>query len=252
MNKIFVFPFVFTAVMGAGLSIDDTQAADLGTVLVTGANRGIGLEFARQLDALGYTVIGTARSPEKAAELKELGVRIEQLDVVSDESVAALAKRLGDTKIDILINNAGMFERNHQTLAKVDFAVMERTFAVNSVGPMRVTRALMPNLQNGTGKTIVNISSQMGSVGKNGGGHYSYRASKAALNQLTVTLARELDDDGFTCVVMHPGWVRTDMGGENATYSTEESASGMIMVIQGLTTGDNGRFLDLKGEELPW
>jgi NAD(P)-dependent dehydrogenase (short-subunit alcohol dehydrogenase family) len=120
------------------------------------------------------------------------------------------------------------------------------------MGPLRVTRALLPSLAQGKGRTIVSISSQMGSIENNSGSYYSYRASKAALNQLMVTLAHELEDDGYTCVVMHPGWVRTDMGGKNATLSPEESVRGLIRVIGSLTTADNGRFLDYSGEGLPW
>ena len=139
-----------------------------------------------------------------------------------------------------------------RTLDEVEFDVFAHTLEVNALGPLRVTRALLPNLRAGGGKTVVNISSQMGSIERNGGGYYSYRTSKAALNQITVTLARELDDEGFTCIVMHPGWVRTRMGGEVATYSPDESVAGMIRVIRGLTTADNGRFLDLDGQEVPW
>jgi NAD(P)-dependent dehydrogenase (short-subunit alcohol dehydrogenase family) len=249
VKKTFLFPFVLTALVTGG---SGAAAESLGTVLITGANRGLGLEFARQLDALGYTVIGTARQPARAVELQRLGVRLEQLDVTDSLSVAGLAERLGEVKIDLLINNAGFFDRSNRTLDEVEFDVFAHTLEVNALGPLRVTRALLPNLRAGGGKTVVNISSQMGSIERNGGGYYSYRTSKAALNQITVTLARELDDEGFTCIVMHPGWVRTRMGGEAATYSPDESVAGMIRVIRGLTTADNGRFLDLDGQEVPW
>ena len=253
MNRFSVFPFVITAVLGAGFSSEaPAEQHDRGTVLITGANRGLGLELARQLDSQGYTVIGTARKPERATELNELGVRVEQLDVTDRQSVADLAIALDGVPIDLLINNAGFFDRSNRTLDEVDFEVMARTLEVNALGPLRVTRALLPSLARAKGRTIVNISSQMGSIGNNRGSYYSYRASKAALNQLMVTLAHELEDDGYTCVVMHPGWVRTDMGGKNATLSPEESVRGLIQVIGGLTTGDNGRFLDYSGDELPW
>jgi NAD(P)-dependent dehydrogenase (short-subunit alcohol dehydrogenase family) len=253
LRKFFVFPFVITSVIAGGGPVHDAaQSQEPRTVLITGANRGLGLEFARHFDALGYSVIGTARNPGRAVELKELGVRVEQLDVTDEASVSALVDRLDGVNIDVLINNAGYFNRTHHTLAEVDWDDLAHTFAVNAMGPLRVTRALLPNLQSGEGKTVVNISSQMGSVGTNGGGYYSYRASKAALNQLTVTLAQELEDQGFCCVVMHPGWVRTRMGGENATYSPEESVGGMVEVIKGLTAADTGRFLDLHGQEIPW
>ena len=253
MNKILVFPFIFSAFVGAGgPDVPRAEAQEPRTVLITGANRGLGLEFARRFDALGYNVIGTARKPARAIELSDLGVRVEQLDVTDEASVAALAESLDGVTIDILINNAGYFDRTNGTLAEMDFADMEKTFAVNAIGPLRVTRALLPNLQAGAGKTVVNISSQMGSVGTNGGGYYSYRASKAALNQLTVTLSLELAEQGFTCVVLHPGWVRTRMGGENATFSPEESVEGMMTVIGTLTPADTGHFLGLHGKEIPW
>jgi NAD(P)-dependent dehydrogenase (short-subunit alcohol dehydrogenase family) len=253
MNRFSVFPFVITAVLGAGFSGDaQAQQPERGTVLITGANRGLGLELARQLDSQGYTVIGTARKPGRATELNELGVRVEQLDVTDPASIASLASTLDGVPIDLLINNAGFFDRSNRTLEEVDFEVMARTLDVNAMGPLRVTRALLPNLALAKGRTIVSVSSQMGSVTSNSGSYYSYRASKAALNQLMVTLAHELENDDYTCVVMHPGWVRTDMGGQNATLSPEESVRGMIQVIESLTTGDNGRFLDYSGEELPW
>lgn len=251
VKKLFVFPFVVTALVG-GLPTGPAHGAEPGTVLITGANRGLGLEFARQLDALGYTVIGTARSPDKATELQALGVRVEQLDVADPASVAGLAQRLDGVGIDILINNAGFFDRNEGGLADLDFKVLEHTLAVNTLGPLRVTQALLPNLRLGGRKTVVNLSSQMGSMTTNGGGYLSYRTSKAALNQATVTLARELDEEGFICVVVHPGWVRTRMGGQNATYSPGESAEGLIEVIRGLTPADSGRFLDLHGQDLAW
>jgi NAD(P)-dependent dehydrogenase (short-subunit alcohol dehydrogenase family) len=251
MKKFIIYSLVLTAMVGASMP-SNAQSNDKGTVLITGANRGLGLEFARQLDSLGYTVIGTARKPARATELKELGVRVEQLDVADAESVTGLAERLDGLPIDILINNAGFFDRSNRTLAEVEFDVMARTLEVNALGPLRVARALLPNLEAGSRRTIVNITSQMGSIENNGGSYYSYRASKSALNQLMVTLARELEEQDYTVVLMHPGWVRTDMGGSGATLSPEESVTGMLQVIGGLTTGDSGRFLDYSGKELPW
>jgi NAD(P)-dependent dehydrogenase (short-subunit alcohol dehydrogenase family) len=222
------------------------------TVLITGANRGIGLEFARQLAAKGHTVIGTARKPERAAELKDLGVRVEQLDVTDPGSVTALAARLDGTTIDILINNAGIFDRTDTSLENIDFGQMEKTLAVNTLGPLRVAQALLPNLEAGGRKTIVNISSRLGSITHASGRWYSYRASKAALNMATKLMSQDLEDRGFLCVVLHPGWVRTDLGGSNATYSTEESVTGMLKVIGELTSEQNGGYFDLTGEALPW
>ena len=228
------------------------NARDTQTVLITGANRGIGLEYARQFSARGYTVIGTARDLADAKELSAVARRVEQLDVTDAASVAALARRLDGVAIDILVNNAGVFDRRDSTVDKVDFAVMENTFAVNTLGPLRVVQALLPNLRQGKRKTIVNMSSQLGSIGNSSGGWYAYRASKAALNQVNKSLAVELGPNGFICVVLHPGWVRTDMGGSGATYSPEESVSGLIAVIEKLQPADNGRFYDFKGNAIPW
>ncbi|MBT8074264.1 MAG: SDR family oxidoreductase [Xanthomonadales bacterium] len=235
------------------LSLPFTASAnDKGVVLVTGANRGLGLEFVQQLQAKGYEVIGTARSPQKATELKATGARVEQLDVADAASVAALAERLGNTPIDILINNAGMLNRADSTMDALDFDVMERSFQVNSLGPLRVTQALLPNLNAGKGKTVVSITSRLGSIELSTGGLYSYRTSKTALNQINKIMSSELAPQGFTCVVMHPGWVQTDMGGPNATLTKPESIAGMLGVIESLTADSTGKFFNYDGTELPW
>jgi NAD(P)-dependent dehydrogenase (short-subunit alcohol dehydrogenase family) len=222
------------------------------TVLITGANRGLGYEFAKQYAAEGWRVIGTARDPKDATELAGLGVRVMQLDVADGASVERLARDLEGEPIDLLINNAGIFPRV-STLAEVDFSDVERTLAVNTIGPMRLTRALLPNLRRGEGKTIVSITSGLGSIANNDSGrYYGYRESKAALNMFTRSLAVELGDEGFTCVVMSPGWVRTDMGGPNATLSPEQSIRGMRSVIAGLEPSDSGTYWNYDGEQLPW
>ena len=228
------------------------HAADKPTVLVTGANRGIGLEYARQFADKGYRVIGTAREPGKATELAAIADRVEALDVSDGASVAALATRLDGEAIDILVNNAGVFDRGDVSIDKVDFAQMEQTLAVNSLGPLRVIQALLPNLRKGERKLIVNMSSQLGSIAGSTGTWYAYRSSKAALNQITKTLSVELGKEGFVCVVVHPGWVRTDMGGAAATYSPEESVSGLVGLIEKLEPADNGHFYDFQGKTIPW
>jgi NAD(P)-dependent dehydrogenase (short-subunit alcohol dehydrogenase family) len=244
---------VLTTVLSVILSLPFAASADdKGVVLVTGANRGLGLEFVQQLVAKGYEVIGTARSPDKATELKATGARVEQLDVADPQSVASLANRLDGKPIDILINNAGMLNRSDSTMETLDFDVMERSFQVNSLGPLRVAQALLPNLQAGAGKTIVSITSRLGSIELSTGGLYSYRTSKTALNQINKIMSSELASQGFTCVVMHPGWVKTDMGGANATLTKSESITGMLAVIENLTTASTGKFFNYDGEELPW
>jgi NAD(P)-dependent dehydrogenase (short-subunit alcohol dehydrogenase family) len=228
------------------------RAEDSGTVLITGANRGLGLEFVKQLKAKGYTIIATARQPAKATALNATGARVEQLDVTSQASVDALAGALKGVPIDILINNAGMVNRADSSLDTLDFAAMARSFQVNSLGPLRVTQALLPNLLAGIDKTIINITSRLGSIELSTGGLYSYRTSKAALNQINKIISVELAPQGFTSIVMHPGWVKTDMGGPDATLEVEESINGMVAVIESLSSADSGKFFNYDGQELPW
>lgn len=231
-----------------------------GAWLITGANRGIGLEFVRQLQQSGESVIACARDPSRAAALTSQPVRVEALDVTSDAQTAALAARLGDVPVDILINNAGIGQagdgdeaRQGPTLEALQPAEVMRFLEVNSVSPVRVTRAVLRNLRAGKRRIIINMSSSLGSIANNReGGWYGYRASKCALNMLTVTMAHELRPQGFTCVAMHPGWVRTDMGGQQAPLSVEESVAGMLRVIAGLGVNDSGRFLDYEGRDIPW
>lgn len=220
--------------------------------VITGANRGLGLEFARQLSARGDQVIATARNHEQAGRLKALPVRLETLDVADADSIAAFAGRLQGVAVDVLINNAGIGTAG-EGLAQLDFDEMARYFRVNSIGPLRMTQALFEHLSSGKHRRIVHVTSQMGSVAVNtSGGYYGYRASKTALNSLNRTLALELAPQRFTCVVIHPGWVQTEMGGDEAPLTPEESVAGMLRVIDGLTPDDNGRFLDYLGQEIAW
>lgn len=222
------------------------------TVLITGANRGLGLEFARQFKERGYTVIGTARKPEKAIELKATGARVVALDVTDGASVAAMAAVLKDVPIDIVINNAGVIGHPQESLRTLDFDNALSTFSVNTLGPMRITQALYEQLSLGKGKRVINISSHLGSIENNSGGYYDYRASKAALNSMNKSLAAELAAEGFVCVVLHPGWVKTDLGGQNAPLQPEQSVKGMLAVIDQLDQDDNGLFYDYRGEVVPW
>lgn len=233
-------------------SIAPAVAEDSGSVLITGANRGIGLELARQYAADGWQVIGTARRPEAATDLRATGARVVQLDVTDQESVSRMAKELADEPIDILINNAGILPEMN-ALADVDFEQYERVIAVNTTGPARVTQALLPNLRAGSLKKIMGTSSGLGSIeGNNRGGYYGYRESKAALNMLTRTIASELGPEGFICIVMNPGWVQTDMGGPDAAVKVEDSAAGIRSVIEKVTAKDNGTFWTFEGEQQAW
>ena len=221
------------------------------TVVVTGANRGLGLEFAQQLTAAGATVIGTARKPDEADELKATGARVEQLDVADAESVAAFAQRLEGVRVDVLLNNAGVMS-NRGAFRDLDLSEVEWVLAVNTIGPMRVTQALLDNMRESERKLIMNMSSGLGSIANSQGGFSGYRESKAALNMFTHSLAAELKGEGFICIAMSPGWVRTDMGGDQAPLSPAQSIEGMLKVLAGCTTEDSGRYLGHDGAELPW
>lgn len=222
------------------------------TVLITGANRGLGLEFAKQFKQLGYTVIGTARSPEKATELKATGAQVVALDVTDSESVASMAESLKGTAIDILVNNAGVIGNPQENFKSFDFDKAMLTLNINSLGPMRVTQALYENLLAGNEKKVIQITSILGSIENNSGGYYDYRASKAALNTMNKSLSFELESEGFTCVVLHPGWVKTDLGGQGAPLEPADSIKGLLAVIQQLDKDDNGKFYDYQGNALPW
>ncbi|MEH6583236.1 MAG: SDR family oxidoreductase [Halioglobus sp.] len=253
--KIWIHAVCIAAFAAMAMSGSPTSAAknsEATTVLITGANRGIGLEFARQFSERGYRVIGTARKPEQATELKALRAQVEILDVTDSSSVKALAAKLEGIEIDILINNAGTGGYNAASFLEFDFDQLPMTFDVNSLGPMRVTQALFENLKQGSDKKIIHISSVMGSIENNRGGYYGYRASKTALNMFNKTLSVELGSQGFVCVVLHPGWVKTRIGGEGAKLTTEESITGMLAVIDQLSSDNNGHFYDYQGNEIPW
>jgi len=236
------------------------------TVLITGANRGIGLEHVRQYAAAGADVIATCRDPGAAAELQAIAaahpgkVRIEALSVNDAASVSALAERLKGVAIDVLINNAGTYGpiplpdgMAHQTLSGMDYDIWADILATNVVSPFRITAALIDNLKAGETKTIVMMSSGLASIGTNiYGGSHAYRSSKAALNMLAKGLAVELKGDGVTVIAMAPGWTRTALGGPDAPYSVEESVAGQQKVIAGLSLDDTGKFLDLAGAEVAW
>jgi NAD(P)-dependent dehydrogenase (short-subunit alcohol dehydrogenase family) len=229
-----------------------SKQAEPGTYLVTGANRGIGLAFAQALVARGDRVIATARQPEKARELAKLSLRLEHLDVANDNSIARLARSLSGESLEVLINNAGIGD-DGPPFEKLSMPDLERSFRVNAIGPAAVTRALLPNLRSGKRRTIVNLSSGLGSISDNdSGGWIAYRASKAALNQLTRTIAAELKRERFICIVICPGWVATDMGGPGATLSPEDSVAAMLKVTDRLSLKDTGRFLDHRGKDMAW
>ena len=216
------------------------------TVLITGTNRGIGLELARQYSQDGWTVIASAR--QSSPELDELGLRVEQLDLADAEGVASFGGRI-DKGLDLFIANAGT---NHPMDGKSadDARAWQAMMMVNAIAPYMLGKALLPRMAKG-GKMIA-ISSGMGSIGDNGGGWVPYRTSKAALNMAWSSLALEARPRGISCVLFSPGWVKTRMGGSGAEITTEESVSDMRALIDRLTIDDTGRFLRRNGSELPW
>jgi NAD(P)-dependent dehydrogenase (short-subunit alcohol dehydrogenase family) len=220
-------------------------------IVITGANRGIGLALARRYAARGDEVHGTARDPSQAKELAAVrGVKVHALDVRDDASVAAFAKSLGDEGIDVLVNNAGV--GHWEGLSEFDPALALRLFDTNAVGPVRVTRALLPMLKKAKGK-VFHMSSGMGSIGDNAmGGAYAYRMSKAALNMAGRTLAIELAKDRVASIVIEPGWVKTDMGGAGATITAEESAEQLGAIIDARGMESTGKFFRRNGTEFPW
>ncbi len=222
------------------------------TFIVTGANRGIGLELASQLKKQKVNIIATARNPEKAVELQKLNIRIEALDITKPASLDQFTNRLKEIPVDILINNAGVGVSDNK-FHSLKMSEVNWHFQVNCIGTLLVIKSLLPNLQKGNRKLVINISSKLGSISHNvKGTGYGYRASKAALNMLTKNLSIEFVSQGFTFVLMHPGSVRTDMTGHKAPLSPKESVEGMIKVINGLGSQHNGKFIDYKGEIVPW
>jgi NAD(P)-dependent dehydrogenase (short-subunit alcohol dehydrogenase family) len=224
------------------------------TLLVTGANRGLGLEFARSYAADGWTVHAAVRDPAKAGALKGLKGKIEvhAAEVTDGKSVAALAKALGKTPIDLLINNAGVYLDRNSNLGGLDFGAWEETFRVNTLAPIRVAEALVGNVAASQKKVMAFITSRMGSIAENGGASYAYRASKAALNMAVSCLALDLKGKGVTCLLLHPGWVQTDMGGSSAAVSIPDSIKGMRKVIDKAGTAETGKFFNFEGAGVAW
>jgi NAD(P)-dependent dehydrogenase (short-subunit alcohol dehydrogenase family) len=213
-------------------------------VFITGANRGIGLEFARQYSADGWDVIATAR--QSSADLDALGVTVKTLDLSDADTVAAFSV---DRPLDLFIANAGT---NHpmNTDGAENGRAWQAMMMINAIAPYQLGKALLPSMADG-GKMLA-ISSGMGSIGDNGGGWVPYRTSKAALNMAWSCLALEARSRGIACVLLSPGWVKTRMGGAGAEISSEESVSAMRALIEKLTIDDTGKFMRRNGSELPW
>ncbi|ODA35618.1 short-chain dehydrogenase [Veronia pacifica] len=226
------------------------------TVFITGANRGIGLTLVRECLNKGYQVLATYRSKESTQALITLDQQMSklslfQLDVTDYQAARELADVL--PPIDILINNAGYFGPKGVGFGDTDPVEWRRVLEVNTIAPQMLVEALYPKLLAGHDRKIVCLSSKVGSMTENtSGGGYLYRSSKAALNSVVKSLSNDLAPEGFTVLALHPGWVKTEMGGPNALITAEESVDGLLSVILESNTDKSGRFIDFRGDELPW
>jgi NAD(P)-dependent dehydrogenase (short-subunit alcohol dehydrogenase family) len=218
------------------------------TAVITGANRGIGLALSQKLAEKGWDIIAICRSESEEIEAIASMV-ISGIDVTSSDGIDQIKKIIGDQQVDLLINNAGLLK--DETLGDIDFDSIREQFEINTLSPLRVTEALIPNMVEGS--KIANITSRMGSIADNdSGGRYGYRASKAALNAIGKSLAVDLKDKGIAVAQLHPGWVQTRMVGFNGLVSAEDSATGLVERIEELNLSNTGGFWHTNGEELPW
>jgi len=229
------------------------------TVLITGANRGIGLELVARYAAGGHLVLACCRQPGKADKLQAIaksrkGLTIHAVHVADGKSIAALAAEVRTSPIDILINNAGTSgpSGDRQSVANMDFDGWAETFAVNTMAPLRMVQTFRRNLKAGKNPRAITITSQMGALAVNMPVMFAYCSSKAAVNKVMRMASVELANDGIAVGLIHPGWVRTDMGGSGADISVEESAAGIMAVIADLTLADTGSFKKWNGEMHPW
>lgn len=227
----------------------------MSTVLITGSNRGIGLELARQYAAAGWQVIATCRHPEDASALRAVpgDLRIHALDVTDDAGIEALAHALRHNAIDVLINNAGVYGPRVTPYDALDTHAWLDVLRVNVIAPVKISAALCHHVERSEKKRIVAITSQMGSIADNtSGGSYLYRSSKAALNAAMRSLAIDLKPRGVAVAVIHPGWVQTDMGGKEATLNVKDSVEAIRRTIDGIGLAESGQFFNYNGRILPW
>lgn len=228
-------------------------------VLITGANRGLGLEMARQYASDGWRVYACCRQPERAHDLGRLAaatdgrLSIHPLEVTNAAQVAALPAVLGDDSLDLLINNAGVYGQDDAGFGNTDVQAWLRTFEVNAIAPLKIMEALVDAVARSRRRVMACVSSKMGSMADNrSGGSYVYRSSKAALNAVVVSAAVDLRHRGITVVALNPGWVKTDMGGPNAEITVTESVTALRAVLDGLGPSDSGWFIDVDGTTIPW
>lgn len=231
----------------------------MSSILITGSNRGIGLELTRQYLQDGWRVYATARKPEDAKELQQLkqqypkNLSLHQLDIADEKQRQALKTELQDAALDILINNAGIYGQRDAYFGNTDETSWLETLKINTIAPMKIIESFADNIAHGEKKIIASMSSKMGSMDDNGsGGSYVYRSSKAALNAVMVSVARDLNKQGITSIILHPGWVRTDMGGPHGEIDSAESAQRLKQILAGVTLADSGSFYDIDDTIIPW
>ena len=226
------------------------------TILITGTNRGIGLEFTQQYAADGWDVIACCREPKSAGALQVLAntyknIEIVTLDVADFVQIDAVALQLKDHKIDVLINNAGVYPES--SLGDVNYDDWASAFKINSMAPLKMAEAFMPHIVKSRLKKVATLSSKMGSIDDNsGGGSYIYRSSKTAVNMMMKSLAIDVKTNGVSVVTLHPGWVQTDMGGPNGLVTTQTSVTGLRKVIADLSLENSGKFIAYDGKEIAW
>lgn len=243
------FGFLSLTIAGftsGGMAAEEAGEDEQLTALITGANRGLGLAFAEKFMEAGYHVIGTARKPEEATELKEAGAEIMALDVTDDKQIEALAKKLAGRKIDLLINNAGIFPKSN------DRETMMKTYSVNTLGPYFLSEALIENLKLSPAPKIVNVSSQLGQLTNGQGWAGGYAFSKAALNMVTRNLHSSHRNEGMMVISIHPGHNKTDMGGDGAPLDPAHTAAKLAELVENLTPDHSGKFFLYSGQELDW
>ena len=230
----------------------------MATVLITGTNRGLGLEFVKHFLQQGDKVIASCRDSSQTPELQALvdtnaSLSLMNLDVSDEQSMASFASTLGDMAIDIFVNNAGVYGPRDANFGKVKSVDWETVMKVNAIAPLLLTQKIISNLRLGKARKLVYVTSKMGSIEDNrGGGSYIYRSSKTALNSVVRSLSVDLREEDFSVAVLHPGWVRTDMGGPNGLIDVTASVSGMMSVIEGLSPNDSGQFFNYDGSIIPW
>lgn len=228
------------------------------TILITGANRGIGFELAGQFAADGWNVIACCRNPVAAQSLQDLreqfsSVEIHPLEVTDYDQMADLAKQLSRRSIDILLSNAGIYGPKGVGFGNVEASVWREVLEVNTIAPMMLVQAFVEQVGASQQKLVAVISSKVGSIADNAsGGSYLYRSSKTAVNQVVKSLSIDLAGRGIAVISLHPGWVKTDMGGPDAEISTDESVTGLKGILQSAGSAQSGQFIEFNGEQIPW